>query len=513
MNPLTEVDYLKRILQANVYDVANKTELMMMPKLSKNLGNQIWLKREDQQPVKSFKLRGASNKLNNLTEEQQKAGVVAASAGNHAQGVAYCANEKRIYATIIMPKTTPEIKIDAVKLFGGDYVKVVLHGNDFDAANAHAKSLSNQFGYTLVPPFDDPDVIVGQGTIAKELLEQNNNLNTVFIAVGGGGLAAGMALYIKQVRPDIRIISVEAEDSNCYQAAINHGAPIELNSVGIFADGVAVKKMGEETFRLCSQYIDECITVTNDEICAAIKEIYEDTRVIAEPAGAISVAGISKYVKEHSVSNEQLAGILCGANTNFHTLRYVSERCELGEQKEAILAVRIPEKKGAFKFFCQLFEDRMITEFNYRYGNEQEAHIFVGFKLAHGLTELAHITDSLTQHDYTWFDLSEDETAKLHVRYMVGGRPAVLQNEHIFTFTFPERPGALLRFLNTLGERWNITLFHYRNHGAAQGLVLAGFEVPQDQWDEFESHRAKLGYESTEQTTNPAYQFFLSSLG
>lgn len=512
MSQISDVDYLKRILQANVYDVAVKTDLVFMPKLSKELGNEVWLKREDQQPIKTFKLRGAYTKIVSLSDTQKQAGVVTASAGNHAQGVAYSAKKLNIKATIVMPKTTPEIKIDAVKEFGGECVNVVLVGNDFDAANNHARALAKQEGYTLVPPFDDPDVIVGQGTIAKELLEQNNQIDTVFIAVGGGGLAAGMALYIKQVRPDIKIISVEAEDSNCYQVARQHGEPTMLPTVGIFADGVAVKRMGEETFRLCEKYVDECMTVTNDEICAAIKEIFDDTRVIAEPAGAISIAGIRKYVKEHSVSNKTLAGILCGANTNFHTLRYVSERCELGEQKEAILAVRIPERKGAFKAFCQIFENRMITEFNYRYGDDQQAHIFVGFKLSNGLTELAQIQTSLDEQGYQWVDLSSDETAKLHVRHMVGGRPAILHNEHIYSFTFPERPGALLRFLMTLGERWNITLFHYRNHGAAQGLVLAGFDIPSEELDEFEGHRQALAYESVEETANPAYQFFLSSL-
>lgn len=504
--------YLKKILLSPVYDVAVNSDFDHLQRLSVSLDNQIWLKREDQQPVKSFKLRGAYNRLSQLSEQQKAAGVVAASAGNHAQGVAYSARKKNIQATIVMPETTPDIKVEAVKTFGGDNVSVLLHGKSFDEAKARSEQLAQTQGYTLIPPFDDPDVIAGQGTIAKEMLEQNPDLEMVFIAVGGGGLAAGIGVYLKQLKPEIKIIAVESEESACLQAAMQAGKPVELPSVGIFADGVAVKVMGDETFRLCQQVIDEVITVSSDEICAAIKDIFDDTRVIAEPAGAISIAGIRKYVREHQLQNKKLAGILCGANINFHTLRYVSERCELGEQKEAVFAVKIPERKGAFKQFCQLLGGRAITEFNYRYASDKEAHIFVGIKLRNGRIEFEQLTRELEQQGYQWFDLSENEMAKLHVRYMVGGRPPALLNEHIFSFEFPEYPGALMSFLNTLGENWNITLFHYRNHGAAEGLVLVGFDLPDTERAAFDQHVSELGYHFVEQTDNPAYKFFLSDL-
>ncbi|GAC16290.1 threonine ammonia-lyase, biosynthetic [Aliiglaciecola lipolytica] len=509
---LSANDYLKRILLAPVYDVAVNSELNRLSSLSTALGNDIYLKREDQQPVKSFKLRGAYNKLANLSEQQLQAGVVAASAGNHAQGVAYSAKIKKIQATIVMPETTPDIKVEAVRRFGGEYAHVVLHGTSFDAAKEEALRLSQVNGYTMVAPFDDEDVIVGQGTIGRELLEQLPDLDILFIAVGGGGLAAGISVYLKQLRPDLKIIAVESDESACLQAALRAGEPVSLPSVGIFADGVAVKTIGTEPFRLCQQYVDEVITVNTDEICAAIKDIFDDTRVIAEPAGALSVAGIRKYLSEHSISGKKIGGILCGANINFHTLRYVSERCELGEKKEAVFAVKIPEQKGAFKQFCKLLGGRTITEFNYRYATDGEAHIFVGIKLRFGREEYHQLERLLTESGYQCFDLSENETAKLHVRYMVGGRPPSLLNEQIFSFEFPEYPGALMKFLNTLGETWNITLFHYRNHGAAEGLVLAGFDLPAEAREDFDRHLEKLGYIYTEQTNNPAYQFFLSDL-
>ena len=508
----SEQSYLQKILLAPVYDVATNSDLCKLEKLSSSLNNAIWLKREDQQPVKSFKLRGAYNKLCHLSQEQLNVGVVAASAGNHAQGVAYSAKRKQVKAVIVMPETTPDIKVDAVRRFGGDFVDIRLVGSSFDTASAEAQRLAREEGYTLVPPFDDPDVIAGQGTIAKEILEQNPIIDTFFIAVGGGGLAAGMAVYIKQLRPDIKIVAVEVDESACFKHALEHDEPKALEHVGIFADGVAVKLMGAETFRLCQQYIDEVVTVTTDEICAGIKDIFDDTRVIAEPAGALSVAGIRKYIKERGISDKNIAGVLCGANINFHTLRYVSERCELGEQKEAVFAVKIPERKGAFKNFCQLLGGKVITEFNYRYAEEDQAHIFVGVKLREGLVEFKQITDSLEENGYSWFDLSNNEMAKLHVRYMVGGRPANLSNEHLFSFEFPEQPGALMRFLQTLGENWNITLFHYRNHGAADGLVLAGFDIKDEERSAFDKHLDKLGYSCEEQTENPAYQFFLAGL-
>ena len=507
---VSDIDYLKKILLAPVYDVAVNSDLVLLSRLTAELGNEVFLKREDQQPVKSFKLRGAYNRIANLTEAQLNAGVVAASAGNHAQGVAYSANMKGVKATIVMPETTPDIKIEAVRRFGGLHVNIVLHGTNFDTASQHARTLSAEHGYTLIPPFDDPDVIAGQGTVARELLEQNPNIDTLFIAVGGGGLAAGIAVYLKQLKPDIKLIAVESEESACFAAAKAAGEPVSLPTVGIFADGVAVKLMGSETFRLCNQYIDEVMTVTNDEICAAIKDIFDDTRVIAEPAGAMSIAAIRKYVNEHNISGQKLGGILCGANTNFHTLRYVSERCELGEQKEAVFAVKIPERQGAFKQFCEYLGGRTITEFNYRYASETEAHIFVGIKLRGGRKEFEALSADLTSKDYECFDLSDNELAKLHVRHMVGGRPPTILNEVVFSFEFPEYPGALLNFLNTLGERWNITLFHYRNHGAAEGLVLAGFDIPPESREAFDEHVAALNYEYQDVTANPAYRFFLS---
>lgn len=505
-------DYLKKILLSPVYDVAVKSDLVKLQKLSDSIGNEVWLKREDQQPVKSFKLRGAYNKISQLDDAQLNAGVVAASAGNHAQGVAYSARIKKINATIVMPETTPDIKIDAVRTFGGEYVNIVLHGTNFDQASDESKRLSKTQGLTLIPPFDDVDVIAGQGTVAREMLEQNPDLEVLFIAVGGGGLAAGMGVYLKQLKPDLKIVAVEAEDSACLHAALEAGKPVSLPSVGIFADGVAVKTMGDETFRLCQSYIDEVITVSSDEICAAIKDIFDDTRVIAEPAGALSIAGVKKYLQDNPMLGRKFGGILCGANINFHTLRYVSERCELGEQKEAVFAVKIPEETGSFKRFCELLGGRTITEFNYRYSSDKEAHIFVGVKLRNGLKEFQQITTNLQENGFQWFDLSENEMAKLHVRYMVGGRPPTLLNEHLFSFEFPEYPGALMKFLNTLGARWNITLFHYRNHGAAEGLVLAGFDIPEGARDEFDQHLHDLGYLYEEQTDNPAYKFFLSDL-
>jgi len=507
---VSDHDYLKKILLAPVYDVAVSSELSYMSLLSAELGNEIFLKREDQQPVKSFKLRGAYNRISSLSEAQLKAGVIGASAGNHAQGLAYSARRKGIQATIVMPETTPDIKVDAVRRFGGDHVNVVLHGTSFDQASGHAKALCEEHGYTFVPPFDDPEVIAGQGTVERELLEQNPNLDILFVAVGGGGLAAGIAVYLKQLKPEIKIVAVESEESACFALAQKEGAPAALDNVGIFADGVAVKVMGQETFRLCNRLIDETMTVTNDEICGAIKDIFDDTRVIAEPAGALSVAAIRKYAKQHDLTGKKLGGILCGANINFHTLRYVSERCELGEQKEAVFAVKIPERKGAFKQFCECVGAKAITEFNYRYANDDEAHIFVGVKLKGGQQEFLSLQSDLEDKGYQCFNLTNNELAKLHVRHIVGGRPPAILNEQVFSFEFPERPGALLTFLNTLGESWNITLFHYRNHGAAEGLVLVGFDIAPESREAFNEHVIELGYKVDEVTEDPAYKFFLS---
>jgi len=508
---VSDLAYLIKILQAPIYEAAVVTDLDHLAGLSKTLGNDVYLKREDQQPVKSFKLRGAYNCMAQLSDAQKLAGVVTASAGNHAQGVAFSAQSMGIKATIVMPETTPDIKVNAVRHFGGSHVTVVQHGTSFDQASARANELSQQHAYTMIPPFDHPDVIAGQGTIAKEMLEQLSHFDYVFVAVGGGGLAAGIALYLKQVKPNIKIVAVESVESACLQAAIEAGKPVTLPQVGIFADGVAVKTIGAEPFRLCQRYIDEYMTVTNDEICSGIKDIFDDTRVIAEPAGALSIAAIRKYCRENDIKGKRLTGILCGANINFHTLRYVSERCELGEQKEAVFAVNIPETKGAFHAFCRLLGGIVITEFNYRYSSNDTAHIFVGVKLRNGATEYAALLAKLAENGYGYSDLSNNELAKLHVRHMVGGRPQKPLHEGLFSFAFPEYPGALMHFLDTLGESWNITLFHYRNHGAAQGLVLAGFELGLDERGRFQEYLDRLDFEVQEHVDDPAYQYFLAS--
>ncbi|MBU2893417.1 threonine ammonia-lyase, biosynthetic [Colwellia sp. D2M02] len=505
-----QLDYLRRILLAPIYDVAVETELTPLTKLSTRLNNQIYLKREDQQPVHSFKLRGAYNKLANLTEEQCIHGVIAASAGNHAQGLALAASKLGIKATIVMPKTTPDIKVDNVRRFGGE---VRLVGNSFNEAQAASQEYAQAENKTLIHPFDDVDVIAGQGTVAKELLQQLPHADVVFIPVGGGGLLAGMAVYLKQLSPKTKIIGVEAEDSACLKAALAAGGPVDITQVGLFADGVAVKRIGENTFGLIQRYCDEVITVNTDEICASIKDIFEQTRVIAEPAGALSLAGLQKYCQS-SQGSESLAAILSGANMNFHTLRYVSERCELGEKKEAILAVTIPEEKGSFKRFCQAIGNRAITEFNYRYTGEPSAEIFVGIRLGGSVQERQQLLQGLVNANYKVRDFTDNELAKLHVRYMIGGKnitPAHHQkNERLFSFEFPEHPGALEKFLAAMGEHWNITLFHYRNHGAAFGQVLAGFDVDNKQEQEFFQHLADLGYQWQEETDNLAYQTFLN---
>jgi threonine dehydratase len=506
--PLSAAQYLTKILLAPVYEAAVETPLQQMTKLSKRLNNKIFLKREDRQPVHSFKLRGAYNKLASLSEAQKQCGVIAASAGNHAQGVALSAQKMAIKAIIVMPKTTPDIKVSSVRAWGAN---VILHGNSFDVASDHAKKLAELNNYTLIHPFDDSDVIAGQGTIAKELIQQNVHLDKIFVPVGGGGLLAGIAVYIKQLLPHIRIIAVEPEDAACLKAALDHGSPITLSKVGLFADGVAVKTIGTETFRLCQKYVDEVITVNSDEICAAVKDIFEDTRAIAEPAGALSLAGLKKYSLQNQLQNEQLSAILSGANVNFHALRYVSERCELGEQKESILAVTIPEKQGAFLDFCNELDGRVITEFNYRFNSRKEANIFVGIRTPEGADELLSLTKNLTSKGYASADLSHDEVAKLHVRYMVGGAPVENLTERLYSFEFPEQPNALIKFLNMLGTHANITLFHYRNHGAAYGQVLAGFEVKAEKIDSFTQHLEKLGYNYKDETDNQAYRFFLAN--
>ncbi|CAH0524267.1 threonine ammonia-lyase, biosynthetic [Vibrio hippocampi] len=505
--PTTGADYLRQILRAPVYEVATVTPLQDMPRLSERTGNTVQLKREDRQPVHSFKLRGAYNMVANLTEEQKQAGVIAASAGNHAQGMALSGTKLGINTTIVMPKTTPDIKVDAVRGFGG---KVVLHGSNFDEAKAEAVRLSEEHGYTFVPPFDHPLVIAGQGTIGMEMIQQNGHLNYIFVPVGGGGLAAGVAVLVKQLMPEIKVIAVEPEDSACLGAALDANQPVALDRVSMFADGVAVKIIGNETFRLCQQYIDGHITVSSDEICSAVKDIFEDTRAIAEPSGALALAGLKKYADKHKLQGCQLGTILSGANTNFHGLRYVSERCELGEKREGLLAVTIPERQGAFFEFCNIIGGRAVTEFNYRYNDDKLANIFVGVRLSGAQEELDSIIKDLRTGGYPVVDLSDDEMAKLHVRYMIGGKPAKPLTERLYSFEFPEYPGALLKFLSTLGTHWNISLFNYRNQGADYGRVLCGFELDDGDLSQFSAHLRELGYQCKDETDNPSYKFFLS---
>ncbi|MBE0364359.1 threonine dehydratase [Pseudoalteromonas ulvae UL12] len=500
-----ELEYFRAIIQANMEPLAKLTQVSDMPSLEKKLGNKIWLKREDQQPVYSFKLRGAYHKLKQLPEKSK---VVTASAGNHAQGVALSASFLGHTAKIVMPVTTPEIKVNAVRDLGGE---VILHGHHFDAANSFALNLAEQEGAVFVPPFDDPDVIVGQGTIARELMQQLPELDAVFIPVGGGGLLAGMSVYIKSLRPDIKVIGVESEESACLKAALEAGHPVELERVGSFADGVAVKIIGKETFRLAQQFCDEVVTVSSDEICAAMQDVFVGTRAVAEPSGALALAGLKKWVSDNQARNMNLAAVLSGANLNFDRLRYVAERTALGEKNEALLAVTIGEEKGSFRKFCKALGGRAITEFNYRYSAVAMAQIFVGVGLRRGQVELDELKNELTTLDYDFADLSDDELAKLHLRYMVGGKPDQILQERLFRFEFPEYPGALERFLDTLGTNWNITLFHYRNHGAATGNVLAAFEIPAEDDSAFSEHLARLGYEYQEETCNPCYQRFLAA--
>lgn len=505
--PQTGAEYLRHILRAPIYDIALVTPLQAMPRLSERLGNQVQIKREDRQPVNSFKLRGAYNMVASLTDEQKRAGVITASAGNHAQGIALSGKHLGINALIVMPKITPDIKVEAVRSFGGN---VLLFGNNFDEAKAEAERLSNEQGYTYVPPFDHPLVIAGQGTIGMEMLQQNGHLDYIFVPVGGGGLAAGVAVLIKQLMPEIKVIAVEPEDSACLKAALDAGKPVPLDRVSMFADGVAVKIIGDETFRLCEQYLDGHITVSSDEICAAVKDLFEDTRAIAEPSGALALAGLKKYAEQNELKDKQLSAVLSGANTNFHGLRYVSERCELGEKREGLLAVTIPEKQGAFLEFCHIIGGRAVTEFNYRFNDDKQANIFVGVRLQDGQQELDRIVEELRQAGYPVADLSDDEMAKLHIRYMIGGKPLKPLTERLYSFEFPESPGALLNFLNTLGSHWNISLFNYRNHGADYGRVLCGFELEESDLERFSAHLKELGYQYKDENDSPSYKFFLS---
>lgn len=501
---LSDTDYLRTILSSNIYDLAQVTPLQKMEKLSERLNNKIFIKREDRQPVHSFKLRGAFAMIVNLSKAQKEAGVIAASAGNHAQGVALSAKHLGLRALIVMPQNTPTIKVDAVRGFGGE---VLLFGANFDEAKAKALELSQELHMTFIHPFDAPAVIAGQGTIGMELVQQRSDLDRIFVPVGGGGLIAGIAVLVKQLLPNIKVIGVESKDSACLYHALKAGKPVDLDRVGLFADGIAVKRIGDETFRICQQYVDEVVLVDNDEICAALKDIFENVRAVAEPSGATSLAGLKKYVKANNIEDENLACILSGANLNFHTLRFVSERCEIGEKHEALLAVTIPERKGSFLTFCQILGNRAVTEFNYRHADDTNACIFVGVRIS-GSAEKAEIIKELQQNGYNVSDLSDDDIAKTHVRYMVGGRPASLKNEQLYSFEFPEQKGALLKFLQALTD-WDISLFHYRAHGADYGDILAAFAIEPGSEAELNKHLEQLGYRFQNVNDSPAYQYFL----
>lgn len=504
---MNSTDYLDLIRGAQVYDVAEKTPLDLATNLSRRLGNRVLMKREDLQPVFSFKLRGAYNKISGLSADDLGRGVICSSAGNHAQGVALAARRKGIQAVIVMPVTTPSIKIEAVAALGGS---VVLHGDTYDDAYEHARELAAEKHLKFIHPFDDPEVIAGQGTIGKEILEQaEEDIDVLFVPVGGGGLIAGIAAWVKQMQPGIRIVGVEPADSAGMQASMAAGYPVTLDHVGIFADGVAVRRVGDETFRLCRELVDEFMTVDTDQICAAIRDIFEDTRSIVEPAGGLTVAAAKRYVAEKKVSGQTLVTISCGANVNFDRLRHIAERAAVGEQTEMLLAAEIPEQPGSFRRFCEAVGRRGITEFNYRYADERTAHIFVGIQLRHGKQERLDLLAKLSGEGFPVEDLSDNEMAKLHVRHMVGGRSKNIRNERLFRFEFPERPGALLDFLDAIGTDWNISLFHYRNHGSDYGRILAGIDVPQEETEELEAHLAKLGYRHWEESDNPAYTMFL----
>ena len=507
-------DYLERILRARVYEVAIETPLELAPNLSRRIGNRVLLKREDMQPVFSFKLRGAYNKMSQLSPAQLARGVICSSAGNHAQGVALSAQKLGCKALIVMPVTTPQIKVDAVRARGAS---VLLHGDSYSDAYVHARKLASQRKLSFVHPYDDPDVIAGQGTIGMEILRQAEQpIDAIFVAIGGGGLISGIAAYVKRLRPEIRIIGVQPVDSDAMSRSIKAGRRIELEHVGLFADGVAVKLVGEETFRLSRALVDEIVLVDTDAICAAIKDVFEDTRSILEPAGALAIAGAKLYAAREGLQGANLVAIACGANTNFDRLRFAAERAEVGEHREAILAVTIPERPGSFRKFCSTLGARSVTEFNYRYADAGQAHVFVGVGVS-SHDETAQLVRRLKRAGLDTIDLSEDEMAKLHVRHMVGGHaPASWGrsagqsgNELLYRFEFPERPGALMKFLAAMRSDWNISLFHYRNHGADTGRVLVGMQVPRGEMAAFRAFLAALGYPHVDESRNPAYRLFL----
>jgi len=502
-------DYIESISSSKVYDVAQVSPLDFAPNLSSRLNNEIFLKREDLQSVFSFKLRGAYNKVALMNADIRSAGIIAASAGNHAQGVAFAAKHLGVSSKIIMPTTTPKIKIDSVSRLGA---QIVLHGDTYDDAYEYALVLAEQEGKSFIHPYDDPEVISGQGTIAVEILKQcQGSPHAVFIPVGGGGLIAGMATYIKHVSPSTKIIGVEPEDAPTLAIALQNNKRVLLEEVGIFADGVAVRKIGKETFRLARHFVDEVVLVSIDEICAAVKDIFNDTRTLEEPAGALSVAGMKKYIEEYQISGKVIIGINSGANVNFDRLRHVAERAELGEGHETLFGVTIPERPGSFREFCESIGKRDISEFNYRYQDDKNANVFVGIKFEDAANEKSKLTKELEKKGYQIIDLSDNEMAKLHLRHMVGGHSSEDLNEVLYRFEFPERPGALLRFLNKIGKAWNISLFHYRNHGSAYGRVLVGIQVPEEDAVKFNSFLKSLGYSYHQETQNKAYRLFLNN--
>ena len=500
-------DCLVQILTARVYDVAQETPLESAPNLSARLNNKLLLKREDMQSVFSFKLRGAYNKMAHLSPDLLKKGVIAASAGNHAQGVALGASKLGTKAIIVMPVTTPQVKVNAVKARGGE---VILYGDTFDEACAYARQLETEKGLTFIHPFDDPYVIAGQGTIGMEILRQYQQpIHAIFVAIGGGGLISGIAAYIKRLRPEIKIIGVEPVDADAMSQSLKAGHRVKLSQVGLFADGVAVREVGEETFRLCQEYVDEIILVDTDDTCAAIKDVFEDTRSILEPAGALAIAGAKAYVEREKIQGETLIAIACGANMNFDRLRFVAERAEFGERREAIFAVTIPEEPGSLRKFCECIGKRNLTEFNYRIADQKEAHIFVGMQIKNR-EDAAKIIEYFQENGFKTIDLTDDELTKLHLRHMVGGRSTLAHHELLYRFEFPERPGALMKFVCSMSPNWNISLFHYRNNGSDYGRIVAGIQVPPEEMGEWQAFLDTLGYRYWDENKNPAYKLFLS---
>jgi threonine dehydratase len=508
------IDYLKKILTSRVYDVARETPLELAPILSQRMQNRIYFKREDMQDVFSFKVRGAYNKMANLSEAQLKRGVICASAGNHAQGVALSAAKLGCRALVVMPTTTPPLKVESVRSRGGHHVEIVLHGESYTDAYNHALQLEKEQKLTFVHPFDDPDVIAGQGTIAMEILRQHSGpIHAIFVAIGGGGLISGVAAYVKQLRPDIKIIGVQTMDSDAMARSLKQGERVTLPDVGLFSDGTAVRLVGEETFRLAQQYVDEIILVDTDAICAAIKDVFTDTRSILEPAGALAIAGAKAYIERSAmgktpVRNETLITIACGANMNFDRLRFVAERAELGEFREAVFAVTMPEQRGSFKRFCSLVGPRNVTEFNYRISDQDQAHVFVGVQIA-DKNESTALARRFEEHEFKTLDLTYDELAKAHLRHLVGGKSSLAQDELLYRFEFPERPGALMRFLDSMAPNWNISLCHYRSQGGDVGRILIGLQVPPEEMGEFAKFLATLGYRYWDETQNPVYKLFL----